>query len=376
MERFDVKIIANYLPQYHRIPENDEWWGEGYTDWEAVKKARPVYDNQVQPRVPLNGNYYDLADPETIKWQAKLAKDYGIWGFGIYHYWFSSNQNLLTKPAYNLLANTSIDINYLFIWDNCSWVRSWSNVKTSNPWAPAFDEEKPNSLSEPEPGTLAELDYGDRSEWKAHFEYLLPFFKDPRYMRIEYKPVFAFMRAENETDTLTRMFDYWNELALENGLAGVVPLGRTRWPKRLFEHEFNYQPMTVNSFQDILMYGMSNRVNSVYPHLRKWDYDKAWRNVLDNARRCAKQQIFYSGFVDFDDTPRRGHQARILTGATPQKFEKYLSELLDISASQNKEYLFLTAWNEWGEGAYLEPDERVGYAYLEAVKSALCGLQA
>lgn len=371
MKKSDVKIIANYLPQYHRIPENDRFWGEGYTDWEAVKKARPVYPGQIEPRVPLNNNYYDLSDPEVVRWQAQLAREYGIWGFGIYHYWFTSEQNLLTKPAQNILENSDIDINYLFIWDNCSWVRSWSNVKTSNPWAPEFDNEEASVQEKEDSGILAQLVYGKEDQWKAHFEYLLPYFQDSRYVKIGGKPVFAFMRAENETATLRAMFDYWNELALTNGLPGIVPLGRSRWPKRLFDYEFNYQPMTVNNSLDLLHFGISNRINSIWPHLRKWDYDKTWSNIIKHAKRSHAQKTFYSAFVDFDDTPRRGEHARVIVGGSPQKFEKYLSRLLDISAGQNKEFLFLTAWNEWGEGAYLEPDEYTGYAYLEAVKSAL-----
>ncbi|MBQ0066894.1 MAG: glycoside hydrolase family 99-like domain-containing protein, partial [Phascolarctobacterium sp.] len=140
-----VKVIANYLPQYHRIPENDMWWGEGYTDWVATKNAKPLFEGHRQPRIPLDNNYYDLSDVNTIRWQAQLARKYGVYGFGIYHYWFNSNMQLLQKPAELLLKNKDIDINFMFIWDNSSWIRSWSNIKECNDWAPKFDREQKNT---------------------------------------------------------------------------------------------------------------------------------------------------------------------------------------------------------------------------------------
>lgn len=373
MKKSDVKIIANYLPQYHRIPENDRFWGEGYTDWEAVKKARPVYPGQIEPRVPLNNNYYDLSDPAVVRWQAQLAREYGIWGFGIYHYWFSSEQNLLTKPAQNILDNPDIDINYLFIWDNSSWIRTWSNVK-GNDWTPLYDDTQ-KLTNEPDPnfsnGVLAELIYGDESDWQEHFNFLLPYFKDSRYIKIDGKPLFCFMHAAEEKELLWNMMSYWNQLAIDQGFEGIIPIAKSRWPIKRFEYEFHYQPVTVNNLRDLFYFGLSNKINNRFPHLRKWDYDKAWKNILRYARKNKDQNTFYSGFVGFDDTPRRGEVAKIITGQSPEKFSKYLSQLLQYSADQNKEYVFLTAWNEWGEGAYLEPDEENGYTYLEAVRFAL-----
>jgi len=170
-----TKIIANYLPQYHRIPENDKWWGEGFTDWVAVKKAISLFDNHRQPRVPLDDNYYDLSEVENIRWQAQLAKDYGIYGFGIYHYWFSSELQLLQTPSEILLSNKDIDIHFMFIWDNFTWKRTWSKLSVGNVWAPSFDEERQQDSNESveDDGVLAELKYGDEKEWKIHFEYLL-----------------------------------------------------------------------------------------------------------------------------------------------------------------------------------------------------------
>ena len=184
-----VKIIANYLPQFHVIPENSEWWGNNFTDWVAVKKAKPLFKWHNEPRIPLNNNYYSLDNPDSLKWQANLAREYGVYGFGIYHYWFSSSLNLLTKPAELILNNKDIDINFFFIWDNTSWKRTWSVIKRGNDWAPDFDNASSQNKNN---GILAELIYGEESDWEKPFNYLLPFFKDSRYIKIDNKPAFAF----------------------------------------------------------------------------------------------------------------------------------------------------------------------------------------
>lgn len=376
MNKSDIKIIANYLPQYHCIPENDAWWGEGYTDWEAVKKAKSVHVNQNFPRKPLDNNYYDLADPQVIRWQAEMARQYGIWGFGIYHYWFSSEQCLLTKPAENLLAQSDIDIHYLFIWDNCSWIRTWSSMQ-GNDWTPMFDKDAPEgkrAAGSTSDGLLARLDYGSEEDWAKHFEYLLPFFKDSRYIRIDGKPVFAFMKPQNDFSTLQKMIACWDKLAKQAGLEGICPISKMQWRGQYFDMQFQYQPTPMNSFFDVVQYGFGNLVNKIHPHFRKISYDTAWKNILRAARFFKDKNIIHSGFVGYDDTPRRGELAKAFLGQTPEKFQHYLAELLEICVKQKKEYLFLTAWNEWGETSYLEPDEENGFAYLEAVKAAQVSL--
>src|ERR1700733_12829635 len=119
-----IKIVALYLPQFHEIPENNEWWGNGFTEWVNTKNSKPLFKGHYQPREPLNDNYYNLLDANTIAWQASLAKSYGLYGFCFYHYWFDGKK-LLEKPAEILLNNTGIDLNYCFSWANESWVRSW-----------------------------------------------------------------------------------------------------------------------------------------------------------------------------------------------------------------------------------------------------------
>lgn len=364
-----VKVIATYLPQFHETKENSEWWGEGYTDWVGVKKAQPLYDGHIQPRVPLNSNYYNLNDEKVIRWQSELAKKYGVYGFGIYHYWFNDNQHFLWKPVELLLNNKDIDINFFLIWDNTSWVRTWSAVKGSA-WNPDIDG-KNTAEHNSNDGVLANLEYGTESNWKKHFEYLLPLFKDSRYIRINDKPVMGFMRPTNGYETLCKMKKYWDDLAKENGFDGVVFFSNANTKRKHFDYDFFYEPSHSTSFvrksKIILKEILGKKENSLFIE----SYDKRWSRILANARRCQYAHTFFGALVDFDDTPRRGNHARIMSDATPHKFEKYMRELLKISQKKKSEFVFLTAWNEWGEGAYLEPDETNGYAYLEALKRAI-----
>ena len=177
-------IFAAYLPQYHETEENNRFWGKGFTDWVTVKAAVPLCQDHNQPKVPLDHNYYDLSDYRTIIAQADLAKKYRIDGFNIYHYYFEKGKKALNAPAELLLSHPEIEIRYFFTWDNSSWKRTWSNV-VGNDWVV---QDNKNSISDESP-YLLKLDYGNEEDWKDHFYYLLPFFNDPRYLKIGNCPV-------------------------------------------------------------------------------------------------------------------------------------------------------------------------------------------
>lgn len=368
-----VKIIANYLPQFHSIPENDRWWGKNYTDWNAVKKSKSLFRGHAQPNQPLNDNYYDLSDVENIKWQVELANRYGIYGFGIYHYWFSSNQKLLEKPGELILNNKDINIHYCFLWDNSTWKRTWSNVKFGNDWG---TENVNNDLNNQSNGVLAELIYGDEADWKLHFEYLLKFFEDDRYIKIDNKPVFGIFNQDNGTETLNKMVLFWDELARKRGFSGVYILGKKNHHRiTITDNLYDYEPLKHGWLYDSFVGKVYQKIRTnMYKKIGivdKYDYDKIWNRIIKSAEAAKEEKLFYGAFVSYDDTPRRGKKGKVVLGSTPGKFQNYMCKLIEISKKHEKEFIFLTAWNEWGEGAYLEPDKKNRFAYLEALKSAI-----
>ena len=215
-----MKILALYLPQFHRVKENDEWWGEGFTEWTAVKDAMPFFNGHYQPRRPLNDNYYDLMEKKTMRWQARLMKEYGIDGMCMYHYWFKDGRRILEKPAENLLEWKDINMPFCFCWANMTWARTWSNIRNSAVWANKYEGES----KEIDDGILLEQKYGGLLDWKEHFKYLLPFFKDERYIKKDNKPVFVLYKTEL-IDCLEEMTEKWQEWAVENGFNGIYFIG-------------------------------------------------------------------------------------------------------------------------------------------------------
>lgn len=367
----DIKVIAMYLPQFHQIPENDEFWGKGFTDWVTVKNAKPVFVGHNQPRVPYNQKYYDLSKDENVEWQAKLAKESGIYGFGVYHYWFNNQKNLLTKPAEIIRDCKEYPLKYFFIWDDNSWIRSWSNV-AGNAWAPVADETAPRKG----PTVMVEFVLGEEKEWKNHYLYLRTHFLSPNYEKVENKPVFGIITYKKGMEKMCR---YWDELAKKDGFDGIFYIfQRNRTTVNLqWAVTYTYQPHNASLGKKSLPKKIESKVLSLLnikkkAKLRYFNYDKVWTEVLRQSRRDSSNRIINCGFVDYDDSPRRGaSRGSIFMGASPDKFKKYFKELVEITKSQDKDYLFLTAWNEWGEGAYLEPDETNGTKYLDAIQEVL-----
>ena len=317
----------------------------------------------------MNDNYYDLSIKENVEWQCKLAKEYGIYGFGIYHYWFNNEKNLLTKPAEIIRDNQDIDINYFFAWDNLSWRRTWSNL-AGNSWAPTQE----NQIREG-PTTLIEYILGTEEDWRNHYNYVRTHFFEDRYIKVDKKPVFIIFY---NSDEIAKMCEYWDELAKKDGFNGMYFIFR-RGKKHKYlntsstdEIIFNYEPITSgwSSLTQRIVTKLQRKFG-ITPGLKLYSYDKIWNKLLKEAKgKYAKSNIFHGAFVEYDDTPRRGASRGIVVrGATPEKFEHYLRQLIKISEDQSKYFIFLTAWNEWGEGACLEPNLETGYAYLEAIRS-------
>lgn len=379
-----MKIIAFYLPQFHNIPENDEWWGDGFTEWVNVKAAQPLFEGHNQPRIPLNEKYYNLLDDNVKIWQAELAKKYGVYGFCYYHYWFGGHM-LLEKPMEQMLKNKEIDLPFCVCWANEAWTKAWVG-----------DERK----------VLIPQVYGDKDDWKAHFDYLLPFFKDDRYIKENGKPLLVIYRPEVITD-LNEMLDYWSELAKENGFPGLyyayqaigMDLDENKDDSR-FDMDIEFQPSYArmkmhrdnqaekgvfyqklvkikNNFNVFIEKHFGIDIKRIFDYKKreqsegnKVSYDEAW-NIILNMKPQSEKNV-PGAFVDWDNSPRHKNRATIYTGVSPEKFEKYLTmQIKRAKEVYNKDYLFMYAWNEWAEGGYLEPDETTGYRNLEAIKNAL-----
>lgn len=365
-----TKIFAAYLPQYHETPENNMFWGKGFTDWTTVKNAVPLFSGHQQPRIPKDGFYYDLSNTSVLYRQANMAKKYSVDGFNIYHYWFKDGHKVLYKPAELLLTHKDIDIEFFFTWDNSSWRRTWSNV-VGNAWSPLMDGSHDNNEEEGHP-YLLEMKYGDKQDWKEHFEYLLPYFKDSRYLKINNCPVFMF-HTNIEIETLKEMVVYWSSLAKENGFPGLFhATGKGPFFRHVyFDAEFLYQPIhagwskwgaITTRFRKLF------RLTNGQKQLHIYKYDVIWKRILRDIRGELRRGNIVGCFVRYDDTPRRGGAGSVVLGDTSEKFKKYFRVLYDCCCEYEAEIVLVTAWNEWGEGAYLEPDEDCGYAYLEAIR--------
>ena len=342
-----MRIFSFYLPQYHEIPENNEWWGKGFTEWTNVRKAKPLFKGHIQPLHPLNDNYYDLMDKRTVEWQTRLMKEYGLTGMIYYHYYFCGKK-LLEKPAENLLKWKEIDQPFFFCWANHSWKKTW------------------NGTSE----LLVEQTYGDECDWEEHFQYLLPFFKDDRYEKINNKPIFMFFRPDFENKT--SIIKYFDKRCKESGFDGIYIINGAFCTKDLKPIHSDVEEIwylrepsaSVTLFYDQLKsipFSIYNRTMKIISkkHIFKYNGDKLLRD-----RTGLKIDIPYIPglFLGWDNTPRHGSRGNYVSSPKKETVWKYLDSMKD------SEYLFVNAWNEWCEGMILEPTEENGYQYLEWIK--------
>ena len=357
-----MRIIAMYLPQFHRVKENDAWWGEGFTEWTAVRQAVPLFSGHNQPNKPYAGNYYDLMDKKTMLWQAKLMRDYGLDGAVFYHYYFKDGRRILEKPAENLLSWKDVKMPFCFSWANEPWIRSWSNLTDGNPWSELIDQQREHMQGDS--GILLEQNYGGREEWEAHFRYLLPFFQDQRYIRVEDRPVFMFYKPQS-IGCLREMAECWRQMAMEACLSGLylMAANATANERRFLDEVYVQQPQ--EAMFSLTGAGGYKNEQGVAHYL---DYDVVWGRIL--GRQGVEDKLSLGGFTGYDDSPRRGYRSVVIHGKTPDKFQGYLTRLLHQAEQRGSSFVILNAWNEWGEGMYLEPDEAEGYAYLEAVREA------
>ena len=373
-----VKLIALYFPQLHPIPENDAWWGKGFTDWVNVKKATPLFEGHFQPRIPSNNNYYDQSQLETLKWQISLAKQYGVHGFCHYHYWFEGKQ-LLETPTNLMMDSTELDFPFCLAWANETWSRRW-------------DGQEHHILQE-------QTHRPDKAMWEKHFNYLFRAWSDERAIKIDGRPVFLIYRP-HKIEKIGEMFSFWRTLAQQRGLLGIyfIAMKQMEYPApevlKHFDASMHFQPFEALNSPDYEDNNVSRRNGLVMRTLRQlperlkvilrairynlvpaltyYDYEKVWKQIL-KIERDGGIPTFPGAFVDWDNTARYGNRARLFKGASPEQFAFWFKQLVQVTSQRPmlERTIFLNAWNEWAEGTYLEPDTRHGYRYLEAVKAAL-----
>lgn len=361
------KVLAFVLPQFHTIPENDEWWGRGFTEWTNVRKARPLFPGHYQPRVPLNGRYYNLLDPATQDWQAQLAREHGVYGFCYYHYWFSGKR-LLEKPVELLLERGKPDFPFCLSWANEPWTRAWDGG----------DRE-----------VLMPQDYAHEREWERHFEYLLNVFRDPRYICVDGKPMFLIYRSAS-IDCAEPMLRLWRQLAERAGLPGLhIVSTRTAFPadtrSELFDAFAEFEP--VHTFRERKPFWLRKRERWIrqYRRLRlrlfgsvagaphSYHYLGLWGMI---ERRALLPRTYPGAFVDWDNTPRRGlERGTLMRKFNPRAFEQGIRTQLRKALDAGAQFLFVNAWNEWAEGAYMEPDEARGTFFLDTVREAVAEIE-
>jgi hypothetical protein len=369
-----ARLIAFYLPQFHPIPENDAWWGPGFTEWTNVARARPLYRGHFQPNLPADLGFYDLRLGETRQAQADLARSAGIEGFCYWHYWFGGGRRILERPFEEVVATGSPDFPFCLAWANQSWTGIWHG--------------SPKSV-------LMKQDYPGREDEAAHFAWALRAFRDPRYMKVDGCPIFVVF-APHDLPSAPDFIAHWRQLAERAGLPGIYfvaisnryEAGVDRWHGKLLEPFDAVTPLTPHDFLEDAVRGT---VAKVRKRLRERNLGVRFNAVTGSRLRLPARfpyaDVVAQAMLDFpdgerflpgvlpgwDNTPRSGPRGVVFEGATPELFAQYLRQALNRVAERppQKAIIFLKAWNEWAEGNYIEPDRRHGQAYLDAVRSVM-----
>lgn len=363
--REKARLIAFYLPQFHPIPENDEWWGKGFTEWTNVAKAKPLFRGHYQPRLPADLGYYDLRIPETRAAQAEMAGEYGIEGFCYWHYWFAG-ERLLERPFNEVLQSGEPDFPFCLAWANESWTGIWYG---------AADK------------VMKLQTYPGLKDHEAHFYNLLPAFTDHRYITADGKPLFLVYKPLKLPDS-KKTTDFWRELALKAGLKGlhfvaILEHGEyCSWNPR--EHDFD--AITLSNHSKLLQIPPGSttervrrklfsqpKIVSLYRDklrlpMRVYSYADALPHFIVNEELNSP---YYPSLVpSWDNTPRSGLAGLVLRDSTPELFRTQVRAAISRVAHLPAEHriIFVKSWNEWAEGNYLEPDQRFGKDYLKVIK--------
>lgn len=355
-----ARILALYLPQYHPIPENDEWWGKGFTEWTNVGKAQKLFRNHYQPRVPADLGYYDLRVAETRKAQADMAREYGIEGFLYWHYWFGNGKRLIERPFNEVLVSGEPDFPFALAWANETWKGFSHGLKNRN--------------------TLIEQYYPGVDDYTAHFYAVLPAFKDKRYITVDGKPFFMIYKPLANPEVKV-FINTWRKLALQNGLTGIHFVGHNNDFRESVSQIESVGVDAVNTtrLQNYLVnhrsflskvYGRWNKIFRGVPLAYPYKLMSKYFLVKEEDSR---ENVYPSIIPGWDHTPRSGREGMVMTNSTPEYFEQHVKEAVNMVKHKEPEHriIIIKSWNEWAEGNYMEPDLKWGKKYLEALKKQI-----
>lgn len=354
------RVIAIYLPQFHPFKENDEWWGKGFTEWTNVAKARPRFPGHYQPHLPSDLGFYDLRVPEVREQQAKMAKEAGIYGFCYYHYWFNGKL-LMERPLKEVLESGKPDFPFMICWANENWSRTWTGG----------DKE-----------VLIKQEYSDEDA-RDHIKWLIPYMKDPRYIRIDGKPVISIYRTPM-IPNLETMLEIWREEARKEGLDLYITRFESlkqageKYLTQNIDAAIDFQPHNKHNFKTRQyiqrslnklcgLLGLSYGFNPVLVNYNRYV------NYIKQVDMPAYKQ-YPCVTPSFDNASRRRNKSFFaFTHSTPQKYGEWLLNVLKKFKpySKDENLVFINAWNEWAEGNHLEPDQKWGSQYLQATKEAI-----
>lgn len=364
-----IKFLAYYLPQYHPIPENDLWWGKGFTEWTNVVKAKPLFKGHYQPILPADLGFYDLRVPEVQEAQSELGLAYGIDGFIYYQYWFGNGKMLLEKPAEAMLKNKSIRMPFCFCWANEAWRGIW------------------HGLDNPE--VLINQTYQGIEGYVTYFNYLLPFFIDERYIKVDNKPMFHVYIMADIPD-LAIFISTFNELAIKNGFDGIyfISTGNSNSQEALMDDNI-YGIVGLDTFvkirynqklyfsRDSFLGKLELRVRTLVGYSNVVG-ERLKPLILDYQKGVASLEINFPNqkyipcvFPNWDNSARIGQKSLIFNKANPHAWQIHLQKAVDkLKENQNNPpFIIIKSWNEWAEGNYLEPDKKYGHEFLKAIKN-------
>lgn len=356
--KYLARVIAFYLPQYHPIPENDEWWGKGFTEWTNTAKAKPMFRGHYQPHTPSDLGFYDLRVPETRIAQAEMAREYGIEAFCYYHYWFAGKR-VLERPFAEVLQSGEPDFPFCLCWANQTWTGIWHGA--------------PDRV-------LIEQTYPGYDDHRSHFDVLLRAFKDRRYVTVDGKPLFLIFRPLDIPE-VKKMTDMWREMAKQSGLKGLYFVGYS-WDPFFVPQEYGFDGSLADGLHDLPWRrgGVSRRrplkllIRKLQAKMGKpivYSYRKILPELLGS--RIISNGEYPCVIPNWDNTPRSGENGVVLQGSTPELFRIHFRNALQIVHKLPPEHkiIFVKSWNEWAEGNHLEPDLKFGRGYLKVLKEEI-----